>query len=221
MSYQVDEPSLTRFGGPNLGRLRRDIVFGAVLLTIAFALIQLYHPAWVEQPLGYFDGPPGYKVYADPLKAWTVAFPDAWHADPYVQRRPGPRGNEASGITITNIEHTFPDEYPTPRIDPALVAVAVRYATPHFVVDCKYDTMLPLNLKNAVQDKLTILDESSGRVKHLSMGFSMGSSVEMWIGSRAPAADIASAEAIVGSINYRRSANGFGQADCSNEIPHM
>lgn len=226
MSQLIDEPSLTKFGGPNLGRLRRDVIFGAVLFTIAFALVQLYYPTWVEQPLGYFEGPPGYKVYADPLKGWTVAFPDSWHPAPYVQRRPGSRGVEASGITITNIEHAFPDTYPTPQIDPSLVAVAIRYAAGrHFAIYCRIDTELPLSFKSATLQKGTTTDEAGGHVRYWSKGFSKNGipfySVNVWIGSRASAADIVGAEAIVASINYRRSGSTFGEADCSKANPRF
>jgi hypothetical protein len=226
VNHPVDEFTLTSKRTPAArGRLRREVLFAGIVLAIAFGLAQFYYPSWLEQPLPILEGPRGFSVYADPLKGWTLAFPDAWHAETSTIR--GRHGGfaESSGITISNIEHPSPD-FPTETpIDSRLVAVSVRYmASRSFVIWCRTDTKLPLNLKGSNQRRRQpILDDSGGEVTNLHRGFSKAGdplySVHVWIGSRASREDIDLMEAIVGSINYTPSGDlRYGQVDCSDGV---
>ena len=227
MSHPVDEFTLTSKRTPAArGHLRREVIIGAILLAAAFVVKQLYFPNVLEHPLPFLDGPSGFKVYADPLKGWTLAFPESWQAEASTQRGRTGAFLQSSGITLSNIRHPFPDGAMTTPVDPRLVAMQVWYsAGRHFMMYCRTDTKLPLTLKGSNQRRrIPILDASGGEVTHLFKSFSKGGDplyrISVYIGSKAPPDDIDLMEAIVGSINYTSTrAVADGQLECSKGVP--
>lgn len=233
MSHRVENRRLPGFDAPPVRSPKRKRYWIRVtaffLVLLAGAAAWLFQPSWLslalEQPLPLIDGPRGLKVYVNPMKGWTLAFPETWHAETSIEidRR---EYLERSWIEIMNMAHPFPDVSDGAGMDPRLVALRVGSGSGGrvFGIFCNTDTELPLSLKGTNQRRRTpILDGDRGKVRVLFKAFSIGgipyNSVRVWVGSQASREDLDTMEDIVGSLSYTPTSGHFGSHDCSKGPP--
>ena len=206
-------------------RRRRDIrIWSFVLVAIAGMLMipRVSMPALLRTTAGE----PGWRVFREAKKGWTLTYPANWHAQRIAEvSRGGMYHPSAYGIFVSNVDRelTHPNrEWAVSRFDTRglpddFVAVRVqwKYGGGPMPTCPSWGTPLPLSFKNA---KKQLLPEgvNSAPQPQLTLPFiargEPSYSVTAWIGPAASAGDGEIVERIVSSISFDDAPKTFPKA---------
>jgi hypothetical protein len=205
-------------------RRRRDVrIWGFVVVAIAGLLMipRITMPALLRTTAGE----PGWRVFQESKKGWTLTYPANWHAQRIaeVSKDALLYTSSAYGILVSNIEHEMdhpksvsrgtsfhswtPSRFDARGLPATLVAVQVVWSYGGGIVpNClEWGDPFPLSLKNA-EKKLIPQGASGTPQEQLSLSFRARHerlySLTAWIGSSASAEDRAILERIVSSISF-------------------
>ena len=190
---------------------RRSVIL--TVLSVLFLGVTLFDPDWLRHPITLWADPPRHVRYIDPKQAFTLRFPEAWHATTsWDTSSSGVYPLEHRGIFISNI--VLPESrLESGKVAAGVVAVSVAYSDGGgFTGHCDYDRPLPLTLKDATRFEYALLadsvlrDDQGAEIKHFNLNFSLEGDpryrVAAWIGSLASPQDLGILDEIVASIHY-------------------
>ena len=213
-------------------RRRRDArtwAFVALAIVGLLMIPRLTFPALLRTTAGE----PGWRIFRESKKGWTLTYPASWHAQRIAEVSRGFYDPSAYGIFVSNVDreliHPKRDwvfsRFDTKGLADDFVAVRVQWKyIGGFMPTCpNWGTPLPLSFKNA---KKQVLPEgvNSAPQQQLSLSFMAryepSYSVTAWMGSAASAADRLIVERIVSSISFDDAPKSFPSPmpDCGSEI---
>lgn len=184
---------------------------------VALAIVGLLWIPRVTMPalLRTTAGEPGWRIFRESKKGWTLTYPADWHAQRIAEVYRGRYDQSAYGIFVSNVDREL--THPTSRwvfstfdtnglrADFVAVRVQWRYGGGPLPTCPQWGTPLPLSFKNA---KKPLYPEGANGAPQPQLTLSFiargepSYSVTAWIGPAASAGDRAIVERIVSSISF-------------------
>ena len=187
---------------------------------VALAIVGLLWIPRVTMPalLRTTAGEPGWRIFRESKKGWTLTYPATWHAQRIAeQAHLSYHPLNAYGIFISNVDRELKHpkgtsnswrstQFDTKGLTSGFVAVRVQWSAGVFPIACpQWGSEFPLSLKKAKKEPSPPGDNDPPQ-QQLSLPFVARNdpfySVTMWIGSAASAGDRAIVERIVSSISF-------------------